>query len=47
VDAPALEPFSVRVDRTLSNLMEPRVSLCTAGELDQLVFKGPFQLKRF
>jgi len=27
--------------------MELWVSLFTAGELDQMAFKGPFQLKRF
>ena len=29
------------------HLMELQVSLFIAGELDQMEFKGPFQLKRF
>jgi len=29
------------------HLMEVWVSLFTAGELDQMAFKGPFQLKQF
>ena len=29
------------------HLMELWVSLCTAGGVDQMVFKGPFQLTRF
>jgi len=36
-----------RVDQALSTLIKLQVSLFIAGELDQLTFKGPFQLKRF
>jgi len=46
VDAPSLKTSKVRLD----GLWAPDgavVSLCIAGELDQMVFKGPFQLKWF
>ena len=41
VGALSLETFSVRLDQVLSDL-----SLLTAGELDQMTFKGHFQLKQ-
>ena len=34
VDAPSLETFQVRLDRTLSNLMELKMFLLKAGGLD-------------
>ena len=45
VDAPSLETFKVRLDRALSNLVSWKMSLPTAGVLDQMIFKGPFQPK--
>ena len=47
VDAPSLETPEVRLDGALSNLIYLWVSLFTARGLDQMAFKGPFQLKRF
>lgn len=44
MDAPSLKTFKVRLDQNLGNLMELWMSLCIAGELDYMVFKGPFQL---
>jgi len=41
VNVPSLETFKVRLDGALST------SPFTAGELDQMAFKGPFQLKQF
>lgn len=38
---------SVRLEGALSTLIELRVSLLTAGGLDQMTFKGHLQLKRF
>ena len=46
VDAPSLETPEVRLDGALSNLIYLWVSLFTAQGLDQMVFKGPFLLKR-
>ena len=43
VDAPSLETFRVRLDRALSNLVWLKMSLLTAGGLDWMTFKGPFQ----
>jgi len=34
VDAPTLETFKVRLDGTLSNLIQLKMSLLTAGRLD-------------
>ena len=47
VETLSLETFKVRLDRALSNLTELHVSLFIAGELNQMAFKGPFQLKLF
>ena len=47
VDALSLETLKVRLDRALSNLIYLWVSLFTAGGLDQMAFKGPFQLRGF
>jgi len=47
VDAPPLEPFKVRLDGALSKLMHLKMSLLTAGGLDWMIFKGPFQDKTF
>ena len=46
VNAPSLETFKVRLHRSLSNLIWLCMSLFIAGELDQMTFKGPFQLKQ-
>ena len=46
VGAPSLETPKVRGWGS-EHLMELWVSLFTAGELDQMALKGPFQLKRF
>ena len=45
VDALSLEMLKVRLDGALSNLI--LLSVFIAGELDQVTFKGPFQLKQF
>lgn len=37
--------FKIRLDRALSNLTELKISPLTAGSLDQVTFKGPFQPK--
>ena len=42
VGALSLETPKVRLDRAL---MELWVSLFSAGELEQMAFRGPFQLK--
>ena len=47
VDASSLETFKVRLDRALSNMIWLEMSLLTAGGLDQMTFKGPFQHKLF
>jgi len=47
VDAPFLETFKTRLDGALSNLMELKMSLLTAGGLGWMTSKGPFQLKLF
>ena len=41
VGAPSLEMLKVRLDRALHTLIQLYVSLFTAGELDQMAFKGP------
>jgi len=46
-DAPSLETFKVRLDRALSDLIKLKMSLLSAGGLDSMTFKGPFQLKPF
>ena len=43
VCAPPLETLKVRLDGALSIL----IYLFIAGGLDQMIFKGPSQLKRF
>ncbi|KAK4812297.1 hypothetical protein QYF61_014083 [Mycteria americana] len=45
VDAPSLEAFKVRLDGALSNLIQWKMSLPTAGGLDWIIFEGPFQPK--
>jgi len=45
VDAWPLENSKIQLDWTLVNLMELQVSLFITGELDQISFKSPFQLK--
>ena len=47
VDAPSLETFKVRLDGALSSLVWLKMSLLTAGGMDQMAFKGPFQPKLF
>jgi len=47
VDDPSLETFKPRLDQATSNMIWLRVSLFFAGELDQMTFKGPFQLWGF
>jgi len=47
VDAPSLQTLKDRLDGALSNLIYLWVPLFVAGGLDQMVFKGPFQLKLF
>jgi len=47
VDAPSLETFKARFDKALSNLMQLKMSLLTAGWVDWMAFKGPFQPKPF
>ena len=44
---PCLEACKVRLDGALYTLMELRVSLFIVGELVQVDFKGPLQLKQF
>jgi len=45
VNAPPLETLNVRLDGALSNLTELKMSLLTAGGLNEMAFKGPFQPK--
>jgi len=45
VEAPSLETFKVRLDRVLGNLIQLKMSLLTAGGLESMAFKGPFQPK--
>jgi len=39
---PSLETFKARLDGALSNLIQLKMSLLTAGGLDQMTSKGPF-----
>jgi len=43
VGVPSLETFKVRLDKALGNLIQLCMSLCIAGELDWMAFRGPFQ----
>lgn len=45
MDVPSLETLKVRLDRGSELLMQLQVSLFTAGEMDQMTSKGPFQAK--
>jgi len=47
VSAPSLAVFKARLDGALSNPTEFKMSLPTAGGLDEMTFKGPFQPKLF
>jgi len=47
VDAPSLEMFKARLDRALNNLIRLKMSLLSAGGLDTVAFKSPFQPKLF
>jgi len=47
VEAPCLETFKIWLDGALSNLMWLKMSLLTAGGLDYMTSKGPFQPKAF
>jgi len=48
VDAPSPEMFKVRLDGALSNLIDLWTSLCTIGQLNQVMtFKEPTQHKLF
>ena len=42
--ASSLETFKARLDQALSNLMELRMSLLIAGELQGMAYKGPCHL---
>ena len=44
VDALSMETFKVRLDQALGNVMELWMSLCIAGQLDQVAFRSSFQL---
>jgi len=47
VDASSLGTIKVRLDRALGNLIKLWMALFLAGELDQMTFGCPFQLKQF
>ena len=47
VDVPSLGKFQVTLDRALGNLIQLKMSLLMAGQLDSMAFKGPFQAKLF
>ena len=47
LDAWSPETFKARLDQALGNLIYLQMSLFTAGELDYMTFRGPFQLYRF
>ena len=47
VDAPFTQTFKIKLDGVLRTLTELWMSLFIAGGLDQMAFRGPFQLKRF
>jgi len=44
---PFLETFKARLDRALSNLIQLKMSLLTAGGLGWMASKGPFQPEAF
>jgi len=46
-DAPSLEMLKARLDGALSSLVWLKMSLLTAGGLDEMVFKNPFRPKPF
>ena len=46
-DAPSLGTFQARLDGALSNLIQLKMSLLTAGGLDEVASKGPFQPNPF
>jgi len=45
VVALSLEAFKVRLEGALIDQIELQMSLFIGGELDQMTFKSPFQLK--
>jgi len=47
LETPSLETFKVGLDGALSNLVWLKMSLFTAGGLDYMTSKGPFQPKAF
>jgi len=47
VEVPSLETCKARLDGALSNLIQLKMSLLTAGGLCWMAFKGPFQPKPF
>ena len=46
-DASSLETFKAGLDRALSNLVKLKMPLLTAGGLDYMTSKSPFQPKAF
>jgi len=46
-DAPSLVTFKGRLDGALSNVIQLKMSLLTAGGLGWVASKGPFQLHLF
>jgi len=42
VDSPSLEMFKARLDQVLDHLTCAVLSLCIAGQLDLMAFRGPF-----
>jgi len=42
VNAPSLETFKARLDQVLGSLTCAVLSLCIAGQLDLMAFRGPF-----
>jgi len=44
VDVLSLETCKARLDQAVSNLIKLCMFLLIAGELDYMIFKGPFQL---
>jgi len=47
VEAPSLETFQGRLDGALSTLLQWKMSLLTAGWVDEMASKGPFHPKAF
>ena len=47
VNAPSLEALKTRLDGALSTLTQVKMSLLTAGGLDQTALEGPFQPNPF